>query len=412
MQLKPESTETRADSAPVEKKSLFDRILGATPVILTIIATILAGMSSSEMTQAQYHRSLAAQSQSKAGDQWSFFQAKRIRGMSLQTTIDLLQAVTGSAQVDPAFLRQASGQLIANLELVKKETAQLSLLLKNAGSKLGSAGEALAQAAARLDAAVTAKLGEARNQAALLDRELARSEVQSAFVYLVSDKLPTPEAKELLDARVAEVTRAVGERRQEAQINVLLRPVKPEEIEQAIQTSELNALAVERANKPVNSSLDKLAQILQDLTRIARQVQRSARDVARAASAASAGAEIEAKVEQVTRTCALSRESMDEANNDFKVAEYTYMVRRYRSEADANQNAAVAYEVQVRKSSLTSENHRDRSKNFFYGMLIAQAGVTIATFSLAMRFRSTLWSLATLAGVLALAIAVRVYVFM
>ena len=100
---KQENTETKAEPAATEKKPLFDRILGSTPVILTVIATILAGMSSSEMTQAQYHRSLAAQSQSKAGDQWSFFQAKRIRGMSLQTTIDLLQAVSGSTQVDPDF---------------------------------------------------------------------------------------------------------------------------------------------------------------------------------------------------------------------------------------------------------------------------------------------------------------------
>ena len=49
------------------------KILIATPIIMTVIATMLAGLSSSEMTKAQYNRSFAAQLQSKAGDQWSFF---------------------------------------------------------------------------------------------------------------------------------------------------------------------------------------------------------------------------------------------------------------------------------------------------------------------------------------------------
>jgi hypothetical protein len=412
MLTKTQSTETKSDITPIEKKPFFDRILGSTPVILTVIATILAGMSSSEMTQAQYHRSLAAQSQSKAGDQWSFFQAKRIRGMSLQTTIDLLQAVSGSTRVDPAFLQAAAGQLVASLDSANKESAQLEARLKDAMTKLGPAGDRFSQAVARLSQLASARSQEARTQADDLDKELGKSETQQAFAYLTSENLPAPETREGHDGQVAEAMKAVGERRPEDQIRDLLRSVKPEQVEQGIQTAELNALAVERANKPVNSSLDKLAQIMQNLTRIAREVQRGARDLARAAKTAKAGPEIDAAANLVVQTCNEARESMDEANNDLKVAEYTYMVRRYRSEADANQNAADAYEVQVRKSSLTSENHRDRSKNFFYGMLIAQAGVTIATFSLALRFRSALWSLATLAGIIALAIAVRVYLFM
>ena len=41
----------------------------ATPVVMTVIATLLAGLASSEMTRAQYDRALGAQLQSKAGDQ-------------------------------------------------------------------------------------------------------------------------------------------------------------------------------------------------------------------------------------------------------------------------------------------------------------------------------------------------------
>jgi len=39
----------------------WGKILGATPVVMAVVATLLAGLSSSEMTRAQYVRSLAAQ---------------------------------------------------------------------------------------------------------------------------------------------------------------------------------------------------------------------------------------------------------------------------------------------------------------------------------------------------------------
>jgi hypothetical protein len=72
----------------------WGKILTATPVIMTVVATALAGLASSEMTRAQYARSLAAQQQSKAGDQWSFFQAKRLRGAMQRSTLDVLQSTT------------------------------------------------------------------------------------------------------------------------------------------------------------------------------------------------------------------------------------------------------------------------------------------------------------------------------
>ena len=73
---------------------------------MTVIATMLAGLASSEMTKAQYDRSLAAQQQSKAGDQWSFFQAKRLRGAFQRNTLDLLQASNEVHPLDVAALQQ------------------------------------------------------------------------------------------------------------------------------------------------------------------------------------------------------------------------------------------------------------------------------------------------------------------
>src|SRR5512138_736218 len=72
----------------------FGKILSATPVVMTVVATMLAGLASSEMTRAQYDRALAAQQQAKAGDQWGFFQAKRLRGALQRNSVDLLQSTT------------------------------------------------------------------------------------------------------------------------------------------------------------------------------------------------------------------------------------------------------------------------------------------------------------------------------
>jgi hypothetical protein len=85
----------------------WGKVLSITPVVLTVIATMLAGLASSEMTRAQYDRSLAAQRQSKAGDQWNFFQGKRLRGVVLRTTLDLMAATAGARALDALALRQA-----------------------------------------------------------------------------------------------------------------------------------------------------------------------------------------------------------------------------------------------------------------------------------------------------------------
>lgn len=87
----------------------WGKILSVTPVVMTVIATLLAGLASSEMTRAQYDRSLAAQRQSKAGDQWGFFQSKRLRAVMLRGTIDLMVTAEGAKGLDGAALRRVLG---------------------------------------------------------------------------------------------------------------------------------------------------------------------------------------------------------------------------------------------------------------------------------------------------------------
>ncbi len=82
----------------------WGKILSVTPVVMTVVATLLAGLASSEMTTAQYDRALGAQLHSKAGDQWSYFQAKKLRGAMQRNSLELLQATTDLAlPVDSSF---------------------------------------------------------------------------------------------------------------------------------------------------------------------------------------------------------------------------------------------------------------------------------------------------------------------
>lgn len=83
------------DTPAEEKKSLFEKMGAGLPVGLTALATILAGMSTSELSRAMYWRSTAAQDQGKANDQWSLAAHKRDRALMCETTADTLKAVGG-----------------------------------------------------------------------------------------------------------------------------------------------------------------------------------------------------------------------------------------------------------------------------------------------------------------------------
>ena len=97
----------------------WGKILGATPIVMTVIATMLAGLASSEMTKAQYDRSAAAQLQSKAGDQWSFYQAKKLRSAVAHNSLDLLAATVDIAPLSAEVLPNVDGATVA--ALVKNE---------------------------------------------------------------------------------------------------------------------------------------------------------------------------------------------------------------------------------------------------------------------------------------------------
>ena len=101
-------------------QTTWGKILSATPIVMTVIATLLAGLASSEMTRAQYDRAFGAQLQSKAGDQWGYFQAKKLRGAMMRNSLELLQATADAHPLENPALEKipsvAAPALDANLQ--------------------------------------------------------------------------------------------------------------------------------------------------------------------------------------------------------------------------------------------------------------------------------------------------------
>lgn len=121
----------------------WGKIFGATPIVMTVIATMLAGLASSEMTKAQYDRSAAAQLQAKAGDQWSFYQAKKLRSAAARNSLDLLAATVDIAPLTAAVLPNV-------------DAATVTALVKD---------ELPPAAPAKFDAAVNAAIADVANSA-------------------------------------------------------------------------------------------------------------------------------------------------------------------------------------------------------------------------------------------------------
>ena len=123
---KTEIPESLKADLPLTK---WGKILAATPVVMAVIATMLAGLASSEMTKAQYDRSLAAQLQSKAGDQWNYYQAKKLRGAAARNSLDVLAATVEIHPLEAAVLTEADAATIAAFtqnELPKAAAAKFS----------------------------------------------------------------------------------------------------------------------------------------------------------------------------------------------------------------------------------------------------------------------------------------------
>jgi hypothetical protein len=199
----------------------WGKLLSATPVVMAVVATMLAGLSSSEMTRAQYDRSLAAQQQSKAGDQWSFFQAKRLRGALQRNSLDLLQNTVEVRPLEAAALKASVEQLP-----VKADAAE----------------------AAKVKSDLLAALDSATGQQAL--SFLQRGEIPKAGAV----PAPDPSVKTALDA--------VENLAPEREIAPLLAQVSDQILETALRAAQDMAQKFDAATKPVNQTIDLIDSLL------------------------------------------------------------------------------------------------------------------------------------------------------
>ncbi|HEX7653130.1 MAG TPA: DUF4337 family protein [Verrucomicrobiae bacterium] len=275
----------------------WGKILGATPIVMTVVATMLAGLASSEMTKAQYNRSFAAQLQSKAGDQWNYFQAKKLRSAVAHNSLDLLMATTEVKPLDAAILGTVDPAISAALTKTQLPAATPATFPENIATAL-----------------------------AALDAGKPDEEVNSLV-----NVIPQPALdKALVDAREA-------------------------------------ANKFDDVAKPINKASDKMDE----------QLMTGDKEIFRSFSAA-----------RLRLTSA-----------------------RYDAEAKLNAAIGGVYELQVRKYNLLAERHHRRSTRFFMGMLAAQFGVIVATFSIAAQKKSLLWSLAATAGAIAVSFSLYVYLY-
>ena len=359
----PQPTEPAIPPPVPKPNGLWGMTLTATPVALTALATAFAGLSSSEMTQAMYHRSLAAQHQSRAGNQWAFFQAKRIRGNGIESSVELLQAL---GHPEPFAYYQAEAELV-----------RMAGLLDRAKAGPGEAGDRIKAAAAAVNRALEPirplRQGrEIRSSRPPEDLELPRIEFTP-----LSD-LQTRQAYD-------EAVQAIQKRKTEAETTALVVKLSPESIDEAIRLAEDDADRFEQACEPANEQVRQLKTLFSHMAAAIRPLRGGTGPTGEAVTL------------------------FDRLDASFRAAAMDYEARRYRQEAAFNRRAAEAYEVRVRRSGIESDRHRERSKLFFYSMLLAQVGATVSALALARAHRSTLWLVAALVGVVSLLFTGYVY---
>lgn len=396
------------DAAPAPK-SKWETVFTTTPVVLTILATILAGLSSGEMTRAQYYRAMAAQFQSKATDQWSFFQAKRIRGAMLEEN---LPAYAGRpAQIDPARMLTAMEGLAS---LLQRGAEQADRLGQVAAKVSGEGGASLQEAAAQLQELTRPQTGAAGKALDGMRAKLGQERVREALAFLGVEQFSQgKEEKKLDDPAIKTALQALEERQPENDLIPLVLPITEDQLRDVVEAAEYNLKAFDESNHWIDKAMAGLDGGVKTFEALAVAFHRGVGDVEAAQKALPAGSEqadLREAVAALTSTDAAIQRRLA-LPRDYVAARKEFTARRYRREGDYNLQVAWPYELRVVKSSVASDRYRQRSQRFFLAMLGAQAGTAIASLALAARQQSTLWALAGLAGLAALGFSVYVYLF-
>jgi len=389
-------TALAADSEP---KSLWERIIGITPVLLTVVATLLAGLSSSEMTQAQFYGARAAQQQSKAGDQWNFFQAKRIRGSNLELAVDLLPP---AGDVSPESLQITLEHLQAACQKLQKQREGLTAAFTNEKESdpktRSGAGPLLQQFGKQLDD--VQKLQEQ------LVKQIQVTETRKSLQVVAGRELPAEEKAKEHPAPIPEAIQTLKSRKVSAEAREKIAQIPVDQVKQAIEADEAVAQAFNDLVKPFGRTADSFGETLIKVDKTVNACYRTARELETSEGVPSSQKK---SVAECAAEALFAKTIADELTSDFKAARHDFKAKTYEREARINEELAWLYEIQVTRSDVTAERHRHRSRFFFYGMLASQAGVTIASLALAVRHKNLLWSTATIAGIGAMIFSAYIY---
>jgi len=404
----------------VTKKTFFDTVLTATPVLLTVVATFMVGQSTGEMTRAQYFRAIASQNQSKAGDQWAFFQAKRIRGTSYEVTASLLGTLREPAPFSAATLMDTPERMGAALSRVSEKLksatddrathlrgevdawlAETKDVLHDTRTLLNGASQPGDSQAGRFTSeAVEAAL-------AALDQASPKKTARPAKGSLSADD---PGGQDLGKDRahlLNEVIDGIKKRQPESALARKVLKISDSDLQLAVAEAERKADLVYREGKQLESVLEHIDKLVERQTRIGRAFLTAHGRFVQPNSAATSSGSL---VQELQPLADSIRAALDRLGADYKTARYAFTARRYEADARSNQDSAYLYEVKVYQASARSDRHLLRSKNFLYAMLVAQVGVTIA--SLALRRKSLVWMLAAAAGIIAIGFGAYVFLDM
>lgn len=343
---------TKESLSKVEsQQGLWGKVLATTPIVLTVLATVFAGLSSSEMTQAMFHRSLASQLQSKAGDQWAYFQAKRIRGTTLESAVELLQTLGSASTFHSDKLIALLDQLVSSAPK-EVNTSSITEQLKKLKSFVSQDGRQLSQLASG------AALAEP-SRSAITDQKL-------------------------IDSAIGNITA----RKNAEDITLSVKPLSHAQIESAIKAAEQFSDQFLQMHATTTETAGRLKHLL---VSVESAIQPLLDD-------ASMSPQIITLIQQIKRQIAGGKVVLNE-----------FDARRYRQESQHNRRVAELYELQVWRSGMESDRHRHRSQLFFYSMLVAQVGVTISSLALAQAKRSALWFVSAFVGLIALGFSAWVY---
>src|SRR5579884_1938321 len=382
----PASTPAAPESKP---RTLWDRAFAITPVVLTLLGTSLAGLSSSEMTRAQYHRALAAQHQGKVSDQWNLFQFKRTRRALGEQTVEL--AGGGATPVDPVYLQTTASRIALLLRRGAKQTQTLTQHPSGRRSDDRTASEGGDPAYTHFHVVAERQAERAEKTAQAFRKELSRPELRDDLGYLGMNKLPPFQEQPITHPDVLHALELVQTGQRDAQAAAELAHLSDEHLRDAIATAEANVRAVEESGKQTDRRLRALDKLVERHRQAVQAFHRAAQTLDQAA--------LDTPGQNKGDTAAVRRldHALAGASDElraYRVAREDFNARRNAREADQHQKASLLYEVQVAKSGVTADRYRQRSALFFYGMLLAQAGAAIASLAMAARQQSLLWALA------------------